>query len=294
MDIPVNRLNQRLSLQLPAELPLGLVFVVGRVRHLETQEEPGTSAPQVWFELEEADHTLTCALSERAAAEVTLKDDSRIRAGGHLVFDTRHAHYYLLVRDVEILAAQDTLSEPAASGGRSALPPLLDDIKKRAAAARMPQADLPHWVQRMAPPEARLAQDDELPTTAVSPTAAPALDADLVSFLSAAMEDLQDVELTPDILADVLPNQPPAPAAEAAATVAAEAEAIGEEAAAAKTAAAVAETAGSGDSAAPRPPAAVGRPAARSEADWLVLLVVVSSLIVVGAILFTLVALLLR
>ena len=34
MDISVSRLNKRMALQLPAEFPLGLVFVVGEVKNL--------------------------------------------------------------------------------------------------------------------------------------------------------------------------------------------------------------------------------------------------------------------
>ena len=44
MDIPVSRLNKRMALQLPPELPLGLVFVVG---NLITQADGGSSTMRV-------------------------------------------------------------------------------------------------------------------------------------------------------------------------------------------------------------------------------------------------------
>ena len=42
MDISVSQLNNRLALQLPPELPLGLVFVTGKVKDLliEMGSEP--------------------------------------------------------------------------------------------------------------------------------------------------------------------------------------------------------------------------------------------------------------
>ncbi|MCA9972645.1 MAG: hypothetical protein KC425_20645 [Anaerolineales bacterium] len=262
MDISVSRLNNRLSLQLPAELPLGLVFVVGTVTHLHriTRHEEATA--EVWFELADGGHTLRCRLSDRTASEVVLIENSQIRAGGHLIFNAQDAHYYLLARDVEVLA-QDALPPTAVhTPSRRTLTPLLADVKKRAEAAQLAEADLPIWVQRMAPPEAQL-EEEELETTAVLPPPTDPMAKELVSFLSAAMEDLQDVELTPEVLSEIAPEQPPAPAV----------------------------------STAPYdvpPPAPYRKKTNRNEPDWVVLLAILSSIIIIGAILFTLVALLIR
>ena len=58
MDISVSRLNNRLALQLPTELPLGLVFVVGTVENITwindgDEQTHITSSRRIELELKE-------------------------------------------------------------------------------------------------------------------------------------------------------------------------------------------------------------------------------------------------
>lgn len=224
MDISVSRLNKRMALQLPAELPLGLVFVVGKVRNLTTTDGEGG---RPFFYIAENEHMLRCQFSERALEGVSINDGDMIRAGGHLVFDTLQADYFLLARDVEVL--------PEHRPSRTTLAPILADIKKRSQAASLVPAELPDWVQQIAPPELRRAvetavvQEDyadgkalTLAETAVLETAVkpetepevtdPEKEAlpdgftdDLVDFLSEAMDSPEDVELTQEMMAELAP-----------------------------------------------------------------------------------------
>src|SRR5688500_10002614 len=107
-----------MALQLPAELPLGLVFVVGKVTNL-AQPANGHSRPT--FQLEDEGYRLNCRLSGRATAETPFNEGDTIRAGGHLVFDSRQATYYLVARDIELLRER-----PA---GQPSLTPILDDVR---------------------------------------------------------------------------------------------------------------------------------------------------------------------
>ena len=244
MDIPVSRLNNRMALQLPAELPLGLVFVVGAVEELRNGRTGQTN-----FFLCEDDFRLRCRLSERASHEAKVKEGSRIRAGGHLAFDPQRAEYYLLARDVEIIAEAEAVSAAvtaaaARPNARTPLSPILDDIAKRARAASLTPANLPGWVKDMAPPEMQpqLGDPAELPANideedwqtvdwevgapngapsnsappqgdrpAQPPRAAPSgdLNNELITFLSAAMDEDEDVELTSDLLAELAPQIKP-------------------------------------------------------------------------------------
>lgn len=217
MDISISRLNNRLALQLPAELPLGLVFVVGYVIDVRSalptppQDE---STPTVWLDIQEDEYRLRCLLGTRVAAETQVRDGDRIRAGGHLIFDTHRAEYYLLARDVEVIETEplSQTAEPKPTG-RTALTPILADIKKRSEAAQLAQAELPVWVQRIAPPEVQAEMgtgDEKQSLTAVPlPPAATQLNNDLVAFLSNAIEDLEDVELTAAMLEDLAPDLTP-------------------------------------------------------------------------------------
>lgn len=219
MDISVSRLNKRMALQLPAEFPLGLVFVVGKVRNLSGANGEGT--PQ-FFYIAEKEHILRCRLSERALEDVTIKEGDMIRAGGHLAFDTLQADYYLLARDVEVL--------PEQRPSRTMLAPILEDIQKRSQAARLAPAELPDWVQKIAPPELQI--DDEPPSEpedqkdetaeitsepAVTESTEPADEPsetealpegftdDLVEFLSEAMDSPEEVALTQDMVTELAP-----------------------------------------------------------------------------------------
>lgn len=223
MDISVSRLNQRMALQLPAEFPLGLVFVVGQVSGLVLPNENGDRPT---FLLVEDGYQLRCCLSDRTADESTLADGDSVRAGGHLAFDPRHADYFLYVRDVEVLADEPPSLRPSPAS----LTPILDDIRRRSQAAHLIPADLPTWVRQIAPPE--LQQDVNrpvdmqqaadlrepittrseiadaipglMPTTEVEESSLTLTD-ELVAFLSEAMDSPEDVELTPELMAELAP-----------------------------------------------------------------------------------------
>lgn len=211
-----------MALQLPAEFPLGLVFVVGKVRNLTNADGEG-GLP--YFYIAESGHMLRCQFSERALQESQLNEGDMVRAGGHLAFDTHQADYFLLARDIEIL--------PEHRPSRTTLAPILSDIKKRSQAASLAPAKLPDWVQQMAPPE--LQGEDEIepePEGDLDDTAerqapealietAPTSETadedeeeellpggftnDLVDFLSEAMDSPEDVELTHDMVAELAP-----------------------------------------------------------------------------------------
>lgn len=227
MDVSVSRLNNRLALQLPAELPLGLVFVVGQIANLEkvpivSEATNGQASLRSCFQLVENEYRLRCYLSERATAEIDLREGDRIRAGGHLAFDARKAHYYLLARDVERVAEPKPPTPPVAEQetelppvplGRKALPPVLADIKKRAEVTRLEEAKLPPWVWKMAPPEVRAALETEnsQPSEEKEIGQTVELNEEFIATLSEVMENEEDVELTPQMLATLLPPDAPEP-----------------------------------------------------------------------------------
>lgn len=278
MDISVSRLNNRLALQLPAELPLGLVFVVGSAYDIHlvvNKQHEDESISDMWLVIEEDGYRLRCMLSARAAAEIQINEGDRIRAGGHLIFDTSQANYYLLARDVEIIESEPALQTPQPKQiGRTALTPILADIKKRSEIARVAQAELPVWVQRMAPPEVQTELEmggEEGSETSVflAPVGEQSddLNNSLIAFLSDAIEDLEDVELTTEMLQEIAPG------------IAADT--------------AVTETTMPYEI---PPPASTDykSPAAPQETDWMVLLLIISFIILTIAVIITIVILLLR
>jgi hypothetical protein len=213
MDIPVSLLNKRMAVQVPTELPLGLVFVVGKVEKLALMDEDGHPHE---FYLLEANHYLRCRLTDWAAHEVGFKDGDLVRAGGHLAFDPQQADYYLLSRDVEIL--EEFVP------GRSTLSEIVAESRQQPQIAGLAAAELPTWVKQMAPPEI---QEELLATAALSgasseleaadswealedtgasmayPTEEPALAGlsdDLIDFLSEAMDSSEDVEVTSELI----------------------------------------------------------------------------------------------
>jgi hypothetical protein len=210
MDVPVSRLNNRMALQLPAELPLGLVFVVGKVVHLA---QPANGHGRPTFQLEDEGYRLNCRLSSRVTPETPFNEGDTIRASGHLVFDPRQATYYLIARDIELLRER-----PA---GQPSLTPILDDVRKRAAAASLAPADLPRWVKEIAPPEIRselglqpvgleeIAPADEAGESEGEAKETAGISPELITFLSKAMDSEEEVELTPEVIADLSPTLPP-------------------------------------------------------------------------------------
>lgn len=210
MDIPVSRLNNRMALQLPAQLPLGLVFVVGEINGLAEADDGSLN-----FRIREGEYFLRCRLTSRAAAAATLNNGDRVRAGGHLAFDPNAAHYFLLARDIEIVAESARPTERP----RSALASILEDVKRRSEATSLVAAELPPWVQKLAPPEvqaemgwsedppAPVAEEDTISAATVEAAEAltspedTGLTDELFALLSDAMDSDEEVELTPEILA---------------------------------------------------------------------------------------------
>lgn len=213
MDIPVSRLNQRMALQLPAEFPLGLVFVVGVV---DGMEQINGGVDFGYFYLAENTYRVRCLLSERASTETKFNEGDMIRAGGHLAFDPQKADYYLIARDIELL----TEAEPKPATG----PAILADIDRRSQETGLVPAELPLWVKQLAPPElmAELGiygpvdsdeiqeadvqvegkisgesssfelRDDETMLT---------MSDELIDFLLMAMDSTEEIELTPEVIA---------------------------------------------------------------------------------------------
>ena len=106
MDISVRRLNHRLALQLPKELPLGLVFVTGvvdTVNELPTEDGPSNRTRRIEFDLVEEDYILRCVLTQSTSNPTTVWEGEKVRVGGHLVFDPLRANYFLTTHDVEII-----------------------------------------------------------------------------------------------------------------------------------------------------------------------------------------------
>ena len=95
-------------------------------------------------------------------------------------------------------------------------------IKKRSEAAQLAPAELPVWVKKMAPPGVEAPDTEPEPQAAPESEAASALsNEELVAFLSEAMESEEEVELTPEMLAEYAPQtavtEPTLPPASAAA-----------------------------------------------------------------------------
>ncbi|HSH04228.1 MAG TPA: hypothetical protein VLL52_17090 [Anaerolineae bacterium] len=209
MDISVSRLNNRMAVQLPTELPLGLVFVVGDVENVNDYHDPET--PVVCY-IRDREHYLRCHFTQRIAEEVEVEIGSKIRAGGHLAFDPQSAQYYLLARDVEVLETLPSLA--AAQGQRASLTTILQDVKRRAEATSIATAELPPWVKQLAPPDLKselaiINQDWEVAAEQVlaglddsnnngnndDENQDIGLSSELLDQLSAAMDSDEDVDL---------------------------------------------------------------------------------------------------
>jgi hypothetical protein len=216
MDISVSRLNSRMALQVPPELPLGLVFVVGHATRLYV---PRGESNVVAFQLVDGEHRLRTRLPRAVAEETLLAEGDRVRVSGTLAFDPRRAQYYLAASDLEVLPRRDP---------ETSLQPILNDARRRAEQLALDRADLPPWVQKLAPPEVQremaalnrghLEEEESAPpepeTAATStalvqwsadaapprlqPPAPP--DEELVDFLSGAMDSQDEVELTPEMI----------------------------------------------------------------------------------------------
>lgn len=261
MDISVSRLNGRLAAKLPPELPLGLVFVVGQATRVGGRQ----------FVLREGIHQLSC----RSAEDVVLQEGAEVRASGHLMFDPEQLQYYLLARDIEIISAEP-LGSPTGDARQllaegEELLSALAAVKARAAAApRETAAEMPVWVQKLAPPEVQpVALGEEEP--AAAPVAqAVELDEGLVSMLSAAMDSEDDLELTPELLAPYKVPVPEPPVVEEAGEVVDRRM----------------------DTAVPTEPTSY-HPVNREDTDWLVILLIISFFVLTVAVIVTIVLLIL-
>jgi len=205
MDISVSRLNNRMALQVPGELPLGLVFIVGRVESLRAAAE-GT----VRFELVDAGYRLRCRLPAAVAEETLLKEKDRVRASGHLAFDSHSAQYQLLARDIEVLAAHPRGEDTAQADAK--------EVQRPAATASLAPTELPPWVRKLAPPEVKeelgLESEGRAPSEDADAAAerqeaggrATELPPEMVAFLSNAIDSDEEIELTPEMIAEYLPQ----------------------------------------------------------------------------------------
>jgi hypothetical protein len=213
MDITVSRLNERMALRVPSELPLGLVFIVGQIEGMQ----PYSGRPdEVALQLTEGEHTLPCRLPSQVVDEMQLAGHERVRAGGHLVFDPRQARYYLLARDIEVLPfAPDAVPhaidiKPSEGTTREIV------VETRASPTALAPGELPPWVRQLAPPEiqaelgllaAELDQDGPEAKIEDDDFQLPPLPPEIVDYLSAAIDSDQDVELTPDVFDELAPAE---------------------------------------------------------------------------------------
>ena len=267
MDISVSGLNGRLASKLPPELPLGLVFVVGRVEQLDADG----------FILAEGSHRLHCQTDENDQIE----NGDEVRASGHLMFDAEQLRYYLLARDIEVVTSEplgppDNNSRELLAESEGLLSALAA-VKARAAAAP-PQTgeNLPVWVRKLAPPEVEVAGVEDESEEVVRRRAPKAeLDEDLISKLSEAMDSEDELELTPEFLARYIPEEPepPEPLAETAVPLEQPPPEVIEEPLAELTTS--------------------YRPVNRQDTDWLVILLIISFFVLMIAAIVTIVLLLL-
>lgn len=207
MDISVSRLNNRMALQVPGELPLGLVFIVGRVENLGAPAEG-----VVRFQLADAGYRLRCRLPIAVAEETLLKERDRVRASGHLTFDSHSAQYQLLARDIEVLAARPPDEDPAQAVATA--------VQRPDPTASLAPTELPPWVRKLAPPEvkeelgleqggegtASPSETDVVERQQAAGDRSRELPPEMVAFLSNAIDSDEEIELTPEMIAEYLPQ----------------------------------------------------------------------------------------
>lgn len=262
MDISVSGLNGRLASKLPPELPLGLVFVVGKV------EQPQTNS----FVLVEGPHQLHCRTEE--SSQIAAGDE--VRASGHLMFDSERLQYYLLARDLEIVTAEPlgTLNNSRELLAESeGLLSALAAVKARAAAAPSQSGEaLPVWVKKLAPPGVQVDDVEDGAAETERPKVPRAeLDENLVSLLSEAMDSDEEMELTPELLAKYVPE-----------TVEADTAVPLEQSAPQQVEESLAALSTS------------YRPANRQDTDWLIILLIISFFVLTVAAIVTIILLLVQ
>lgn len=163
MDMPVSQVNIRLFTRLPTDTGIGLLFATGMVSQIlyASGERP------IQFTLRHAGYALRCKLAPDLEPGFTLQDGQWVRATGHLNFSSQSAQFHLMARDLELMA--DVVPTRLGMGpkpapvptGRESVPDWLAEVQRRAgsAAERPAPAELPDWLEAMAPPE--LAGGDE-------------------------------------------------------------------------------------------------------------------------------------
>lgn len=219
MDVSVSHLNNRLALQLPRELPLGLVFVTGTVSYSGTAVSSELVAhgryQHIHFDLLDGRHRIRCVLVVRVGVEYDLELGSRVRVGGHLRFDPQRADYYLLARDFE-RADEDHLGDAEeVNADQEEVAALLADIRKRTAKQKLP-TDLPDWVQDLAPESFQTEEKKSDPHKVAQPIIAASeleetmypTDEGVASSISALLDQPGDVELTPDLISTLEEKAP--------------------------------------------------------------------------------------
>jgi hypothetical protein len=209
MDITVSRLNERMALRVPSELPLGLVFIVGQVEAIQPYP-PDPDA--VTLELVDGNHRLPCELPHQVVDEMQLVGQERVRAGGQLVFDTRDARYHLLARDIEVLPPL------AQSDAEMVVRSTEAAVQERNEGPHLAAGELPPWVRQLAPPEVQSEFNQESQRKpagdSVQGSQAPPLSPALVDYLSQAIDSDQEIELTSDLVQEVLDRRPAHPVEE--------------------------------------------------------------------------------
>lgn len=261
MDISVSQLNGRLASKLPPELPLGLVFVLGKV----------TTVDGSHFVLNDDGHELLCRTND--GSRIGVGDE--VRASGHLMFDAAQLRYFLLARDIELVVAEPLVGNGLGSSRQllaegEGLLAALAAVKARAALAPEEPPEMPPWVKKLAPEEVRTTEVESDDAEVGDAPGQVALDEGLVTMLSAAMDSEEELELTPEMLApyrDAMPE-----------TVE---EGVNND-----------TQAGQMDTAVPTNPTSY-QPTNREDTDWLVLLLIISFFVFTIAIVVTIVLLIL-
>ena len=228
MDMPISQVNIRLFANLPPDPGLGLLFAVGTV----SQIVYASGDRPIQFTLRHAGYALRCKVSPSVDLSFELTEGEQVRATGHLSFSSQSAQFHLLVRDMELLEGEGNgpqrLPMPT---DRKVVPDWLTGVQRRAESAPPPllPADIPDWVQALAPEEERdsIAQWGEQRMAAVLQAPAEveveaeveAQDEELFSYLLEALErsEHEDIELTAEELSQfsasptVEPTEPVAP-----------------------------------------------------------------------------------
>ena len=163
MDMPISQINSRLLAQLPADLGLGLLFATGTVGQIVY----ASGGRPIQFSLRHEGYSLRCKVAPRLECPFELADGQQVRATGHLHFSAQSAQFHMLVRDLELLVADDEEQEPAvvvetkSTGQPERDEPATGDDwagwnpdpqPGQTNPLHLELADIPEWVYALAPP----------------------------------------------------------------------------------------------------------------------------------------------